>query len=446
MRIKTCKSKIEKINESVVAFFQHIQTGSEVSETLEEREENLSCDKCAHITKNAKSLREHIVKEHTVNIFQGLRLETQSNNLVAISLEDTSDDPLSEDITCTKCDYITNTKNGIEEHMKNIHTVQSLKCIKCDYESETEDNLKEHDLITHTAEVISSSLHTCPTCRQSVQSKEQKLQCDKCFFFYHKSCTNRKSKGGKTPKVWKCLTCLTKTSNLDPHAPTFSLPQLTSSESSEIIDTVKEASNTSKVKQPTLTGKHRKSTLCDHPDVGFLEMQIDTLKGALAKKELEYTKLKQSDTLKAKQIINLESQLQESMRTLTQKNDISTAKENSLPVHVSSDGSFKLHFLENRTSQLEHQLGLLSAKMDAMVINTSTSCSKSTVCQTQPMQVRNYLCSLCDYECNEKNMMKEHITRHNENSLQCHKCDFKTMTQVELRTHKTEQHPPIIHT
>ena len=76
------------------------------------------------------------------------------------------------------------------------------------------------------------------------------------------------------------------------------------------------------MKLPTLTGKHKKSTVCEHPSIEFLEMQITALKTSLSSKELELTKLKQSDSLKAKQIMNLEVKLQDSLTALSNNSNV----------------------------------------------------------------------------------------------------------------------------
>ena len=124
--------------------------------------------------------------------------------------------------------------------------------------------------------------------------------------FFTKICTNRKGKSGRAPKEWRCKSCQGNIQVTNP-PPSFQLPQLMNS--FEQIGTMNKIHTTNKL--PPLSGKHKKSGLCDHPDVDFLEMQVVTLKSALAQKELELTKLKQSDALKIKQINSLEAKLQE---------------------------------------------------------------------------------------------------------------------------------------
>ena len=38
-------------------------------------EDTITCDKCKFITRNLDDLRTHIVKDHTVNLFQGLSFQ-----------------------------------------------------------------------------------------------------------------------------------------------------------------------------------------------------------------------------------------------------------------------------------------------------------------------------------------------------------------------------------
>ena len=56
--------------------------------------------------------------------------------------------------------------------------------------------------------------------------------------------------------------------------------------------------------------------LMTDPKVEFLQTAVDTLKATIAKNGLEIKKLKESNDIKAKRIINLESQLKEATETL----------------------------------------------------------------------------------------------------------------------------------
>ena len=133
-----------------------------------------------------------------------------------------------------------------------------------------------------------------------------------------------------------------------------------------------------------VSGKHRQTGLCNHPETDFLEMQVETLKSTLVQKVLEYTKLKQSDALKAKQINNLEAKLQEALTTLMQKIQImpETVKGEGLAetIHIekvqeetAADGSFKIQLVENNISNLEQQLGHLSSKFESFLVSFLTT-------------------------------------------------------------------------
>ena len=353
--------------------------------------------------------------------------------------------------SCTKCEYESNTESSLNEHVQLKHVNEtSFKCEKCDLNVYNEADFRMHVMITHQAEVISNSLHKCPQCSLNIHIKDQKLQCDLCYFFFHKSCTDRKSKGGRAPKGWKCTSCLCITSKLNPGAPTFSIPQLTCSTSENSRPTLVTEDSGTTFKRPTLTGKHRKSNLCDHPNTELLEMQIDTLKTTLAKKELELTKVKQSDALKAKQINNLESKLQESLKTLNKSSETNFEfPESSISTINLTNESIKVQFLEDRTSSLEHQIGLLSAKLESVIINTSMSKNQyfpQNTSNPENVLVEKYLCDRCDYESKERNEMKVHKEQSHEKHFDCKKCDFTAKELNELKTHKSEQHPPIIHT
>ena len=72
------------------------------------------------------------------------------------------------------------------------------------------------------------------------------------------------------------------------------------------------------LKQPTFTGKHKKSKVnIASPETEFLQTTVDTLKATIAMNELEIKKLKESNDIKAKRILNLESQVQESRNNIT---------------------------------------------------------------------------------------------------------------------------------
>ena len=115
------------------------------------------CDKCEFGSLIPENLRTHIVAEHTVYISQELGLE----------ITDTDKDPL------------------------NSSTIETTACDLCEFSSNSREDLELHMNI-HKAEIIAKALHTCQQCRCSISSIEQKLQCDKCYYFFHKYCTDRR--------------------------------------------------------------------------------------------------------------------------------------------------------------------------------------------------------------------------------------------------------------
>ena len=109
-----------------------------------------------------------------------------------------------DEIICDKCNFKSTSKDEIRKHIENHST--PFQCEQCELFTETEENLNQHRYI-HQAEIISNSLHMCPKCTTSIPLINQKIQCDTCFFFFQKKCTNRKEKGGRIPKGWICESC-----------------------------------------------------------------------------------------------------------------------------------------------------------------------------------------------------------------------------------------------
>ena len=111
---------------------------------------------------------------------------------------------------------------------------------------------------------------------------------------FHKKCTDLKSKSGSwKPPRWFCSKC-----------------------TEELKDDISPEKDKYVIEKPN--SKHRKANVgaCDHPDIEFLESQIITLKSVVARRETEVKKLKESDNLKAKHIMQLESQLTEARNTV----------------------------------------------------------------------------------------------------------------------------------
>ena len=177
-------------------------------------------------------------------------------------------------------------------------------------------------------------------------------------------------------------------------------------------------------------------------------MQVETLKSALAQKELKLTKLKQSDSLKVKQINILEAKLQEALFTLTHKNGETKDKADSVKSNsnqnVCQDENIKIQSLENKTSNLELQLGLLSSKFESFMISFVTA-SKSNQSENVKRDIEKYICEMCEYESTNKQEVAHHKQINHQTKLSCKKCDYSTTKIDDLKNHKKDEHPAIIH-
>ena len=100
----------------------------------------------------------------------------------------------------------------------------------------------------------------------------------------------------------------------------------------------------------------------DSPEKQFLEATVDTLKATIAKNELDMKKLKESNELKAKRIVNLEAQVKEARDTIT-KNQCTSTKEDSV------NNSQPKFTLENRNNSIEHNFLLLTSKLEILQFN-----------------------------------------------------------------------------
>ena len=95
----------------------------------------------------------------------------------------------------------------------------------------------------------------------------------------------------------------------------------------------------------------------------------------LSKKEMELVKLRQSDALKSKQIMNLEYKLHESLKVVnTETVDKSKeAETENDPMKVHTNGGQKINVLEGKVSLLESQLGSLVSRMDTLAMSAVVS-------------------------------------------------------------------------
>ena len=277
-----------------------------------------------------------------------------------------------------------------------LATDSSLKCKNCLATFDDEKALNDH---RHVHSKEESSCHAC-----DISIKDNLfLTCDTCDYKFHKKCTSLKSATGAKwkPKEWHCGIC-------------------------RIAD-YNEPTNTNVFKFPNFGGKHRKPLAaggCDHPDIEFLESQINTLKSVIARRELELKKVQESDNLKAKKIMNLEAQLSEARKAACQTESFkNVTNDNNLKCQETA----RINNLEIKTNHLEHQLLLLSSKLEASQHNNE-----------------RYNCKTCGKAFNYKKELEQHMLVHTP-LLNCHvhDCDFETHNLSDLETHKAKHTPQL---
>ena len=162
-----------------------------------------------------------------------------------------------------------------------------------------------------------------------------------------------------------------------------------------IKDAFNKEHSTSNPNKVTLNSRHRKSNLnLDKPDLEFLQSQLDSCRGIIAQREAELKKVKESDSLKAKRIMQLDAQLQEARNLINKssqstetgaqipKADEPTNDNNNKQRHSNED--VKIILLEAKTNTLEHQMTSMSSKLDslqAMLFVKDNIKEKSGSCQ-----------------------------------------------------------------
>ena len=209
-----------------------------------------------------------------------------------------------------------------------------------------------------------------------------------------------------------------------------------------------------KVSKPS--GKYRKSNAvgCDHPDLEFLESQINTLKSLVATREAELKKVQESDNLKAKKIMNLEAQLSEARKSSCQTNipdmkNTETSKEN-----LGEPDHSKITNLEIKTTSLESQITLLMTKIENIEVTTGTTNRTVYSCDLcdsefdtrmnlkshkEEQHCIQYQCNICTFTSPNPGHLEEHMSTHKK-YLTCTNCDYKTEEQSKLTEHKQIQH------
>ena len=185
---------------------------------------------------------------------------------------------------------------------------------------------------------------------------------------------------------------------------------------------------------------------------------MDTCKGLIAQKDLELKKLKDSNDLRGKRISNLESLAQESRNFIIKQSKLFKHNDVTIPYdlqagassncdHVNQAYSYsesnKINDLESKSNSMQHQITLLTSKLDTLQFQFLVE--KNTLCDDSNQSTQNsnhakkgslkiFLCEICDKECNSKVEIKKHSQEHLP-ELSCNKCDFKTPSSADLKEH-----------
>ena len=227
---------------------------------------------------------------------------------------------------------------------------------QCDKSLEYTEELTKHNMQQHAS---TDDLNTCQVCETKVDEKQLSLRCNMCEFIFHKKCTDLRSATGYwKPKQWRCSYC--------PESCSSSLNQAEAESNADIdnTDKITASANENPIKEPNVpklppvSKKHRKTTLNIHdPDAELYQTQIDILRAENAKKEAENKKIRESNDLKAKRIITLESELQQARLLLNQQ--AGQAEQQSRANNQSN-----VDLLEQKTMHLENQYSSLIIKVD----------------------------------------------------------------------------------
>ena len=246
-----------------------------------------------------------------------------------------------------------------------------------------------------------------------------------CGLNYHKKCTDLFKKSGIwRPKSWNCQFCK--------------------------IQTVKDISNeVIEPPAPKLSGRHRKSNiLCDHPESEFLQSQINTLKSVIAMREAELKKSKESNDLKAKRIIQLEAQLNESRKVGV---NLSASDNNGEDLN-----RIAIANLETKTADIEQKMITLLSRID--VQETSYVCeycddefrtksalkthtSRNHARYNNERLTERICCPLCNNSFSAESYLQKHLTSYH---FKCDDCSYYANHTNDLRRHKVTMHGPEI--
>ena len=354
----------------------------------------------------------------------------------------------------------TTTHESQLESESNLEESEIFNCDKCTFITKEDVVFRQHVLTTH---VPGFECHECETV---IKPKDLVAGCSVCEFFFHKKCTNlAKTQGGHwKPKSWKCHYCSSK--------PATSEDTIENAKNS-ITEKVPETSDYNKISFNT---RHRKSNLnLDKPDIEFLQSQLDSCRGVIAQREAELKKLKESDSLKAKRIMQLEAQLQEARHQITKSSKpteepVHIPLLDAIPTNLNNKDYVKVLLLEEKTNTLEHQITSLFSKIDSLqaiflsrnqpssgsfpdsVKRSTTVNEESTdddVVETSRDRIADtgesiystnplFTCDVCHEKLPCFDDLQKHIDKHHgkqQHIFKCQECEFKSEVEVSYNLH-----------
>ena len=84
-------------------------------------------------------------------------------------------------VKCTLCDFTTETKNKLSDHVKDFHKIKSFNCPKCHKSFNNHDDLKKHDTNEH-----GQKEHSSPSKKTFTQHERRANGF--CSFWNHSTC------------------------------------------------------------------------------------------------------------------------------------------------------------------------------------------------------------------------------------------------------------------
>ena len=154
-----------------------------------------------------------------------------------------------------------------------------------------------------------------------------------------------------------------------------------------------------RTKLPPMSGRQRKSNVnSESPETEFLKSKVDTLRGIFSQNDEAIKKLKQSNDLKAKRINQLESQVQEAQKLITDQTRTNNDNTNNQNINIPTgdDSSPRVNLLEQRMSFKVDQMSLLNSKVSDIQHN---SCSK--------LNSTTFMCFDFEYETKSREELRQ---------------------------------------